>query len=60
MSSSDIEIADSSQPESELSQQLVEVDVIVVAAYKPGPERLTHVANRPRFSCYSPLPTRAC
>jgi hypothetical protein len=57
MSSSDIEMADYSQSESKLSQQLVEVDVIVAAAYKPGPERLTYVA---RFSCYSPLPTRAC
>jgi hypothetical protein len=41
MSSSDMEMVDSGQSESELSQQLVEVDVIVGAAYKPGPERLT-------------------
>jgi hypothetical protein len=40
MSSSDIEMVDSSQSESELTQQLVEVDVPVIVAYKRGPERL--------------------
>ena len=40
MSSSDIEMVDSSQSESELTQQLVEVDVTITAAYKRGPERL--------------------
>jgi hypothetical protein len=42
MSSSDIEMIDSSYSESELPQKLVEVDVTVTAAYKPGPERLTY------------------
>ena len=42
MSSSDIEMVDSSHSESELPQQLVEVDVTVAAAYKPGPQRLTY------------------
>jgi hypothetical protein len=42
MSSSGVEMVDSSQSESELPQQLVEVDVTVAAAYKRGPERLTY------------------
>src|SRR5947209_19682317 len=42
MSSSDIEMVDSSHSESELPQQLVEIDVTVAAAYKPGPQRLTY------------------
>ena len=43
MSSSGIEMVDSSQSERELPQQLVEVDVTVAAAYRPGPERLTYM-----------------
>ena len=35
-------MVDSSHSESELPQQLVEVDVTVAAAYKPGPQRLTY------------------
>ena len=42
MLSSDIEMDNSSQSESELPQQLVEGDVTVVAAYKPRPQRLTY------------------
>lgn len=44
--SSDIEMADFSQSKSKLPQQLVEVDIAVTAAYKPGPQRLTYKSKQ--------------